>query len=77
MITKWRSLLPLLIACALAMPAPTGVLAKSKIRSAADQRLYDKAKAACREPYYPSGTRFIINYSGKWFRCVEPKKHRN
>ncbi len=46
-------------------------------RSAADQALYEKAVRACNGPQYPNGARPIINYSGGWFRCQEPRaSHR-
>jgi len=59
-------------ACALIVPVSGAAQAK---RSAADQRLYEKARKACNGPEYPRGARIEINYAGKWFRCVEPKIH--
>jgi hypothetical protein len=60
--------------CALVLPVSIAAQAK---RSAADQRLYEKARKACSGPEYPYGARPHINYAGKWFRCVEPKIHEN
>ena len=48
-------------------------VAKSTNRSAADQKLYEKAWAICSSSSYPSDTHPHINYSGGWFRCVEPE----
>ena len=76
MTNRYARFLFLLIACTLMIAVATSVVAKSTGRSAADQKLYDKARATCRPPAYPNGTHFIINYSGKWFRCVEPKRSR-
>ena len=45
-------------------------------RSAADQALYEKAVKACNGPQWPNGARPYINYSGGWFRCVEPRSTR-
>lgn len=55
--------------------ATTGMTAAlaQQARSDADQALHDKAVAACNGPQYPSGAHPYINYSGGWFRCVEPR----
>ncbi|WP_395684759.1 hypothetical protein [Aestuariivirga sp.] len=45
-------------------------------RSAADQALYKKAMKDCNGPSYPCGARPLINYSGGWYRCVEPRSCR-
>jgi hypothetical protein len=68
-----RKSLFLFLACALMLPASSSALAK---RSAADQRLYEKARKACSGPEYPDGARPHINYAGGWFRCIEPKIRR-
>ena len=68
-----RKLLLLFFACTLMVPVSSAAQAK---RSAADQRLYEKARKACSGPEYPDGTRPHINYAGGWFRCVEPKSYR-
>jgi hypothetical protein len=65
-----HKLLLVFVACALVVPL--GIAAEAK-RSAADQRLYEKARKACSGPEYPNGARPHINYAGKWFRCVEPR----
>jgi len=67
-----RKALLFFFACALIVPVSGAAQAK---RSAADQRLYEKARKACNGPEYPRGARIEINYAGKWFRCVEPKIH--
>jgi hypothetical protein len=64
-----KSLL-LFFACALIAPVSSTAIAK---RSAADQRLFEKARKVCSGPEYPSGTRAHINYAKGWFRCVEPE----
>lgn len=46
-------------------------------RSAADQAFYEKAKKACQSSSYPPGTRPIINYKDRWYRCQEPKSYRS
>jgi hypothetical protein len=56
--------------CALLVPVSSAAQAK---RSAADQRLYEKAREACSGREYTNGARPHINYAGGWFRCVEPK----
>jgi hypothetical protein len=68
-----RKLLLSFLACALMVPVSSAAEAKS---SAADQRLYEKARKACSGPEYPDGTRRHINYGGGWFRCIEPKIRR-
>lgn len=50
----------------------TGGAAWAQDQSAANQALRAKAIAACNSPQYPNGARPLINYSGGWFRCVEP-----
>ena len=45
-------------------------------RSPADQALYQKAVKDCNGPNYPCGARPYINYSGNWYRCVEPRSCR-
>jgi hypothetical protein len=67
-----RKLLLFFFVCALIVPVSSVAQAK---RSAADQRLYEKAHKACSGPQYPNGARPHINYAGGWFRCVEPKIH--
>jgi hypothetical protein len=64
-----RKLLLLLFACTLMVPVSSAAQAE---RSAADQRLYEKARKTCSGPQYPNGVRPYINYAGGWFRCVEP-----
>jgi hypothetical protein len=56
--------------CALVLPVSIAAQAK---RSAADQRLYEKARKACSGPQYPDGAHPYINYAGGWFRCVTPR----
>jgi len=46
-------------------------------RSAQDQALYEKAMADCNSPRWPNGARPFINYSGGWYRCVEPGNSRH
>jgi hypothetical protein len=65
-----RKLLFFFFACALMVPLNS---AGQAARSAADQRLYEKARKACSGPRYPSGARPFINYAGGWFRCVGPR----
>ena len=65
-----RKFLLFFFACALMVQ---GSSAAQAARSAADKRLYEKARKACSGPEYPNGTRPHINYAGGWFRCVEPK----
>ena len=65
-----RRLLLFFFACALMVPVSSAAEAK---RSAADQRLYEKARKTCSGPQYPSGARPFINYAGGWFRCVGPR----
>jgi hypothetical protein len=65
----------LLIFCACALMVPVSNAAQAK-RSAADQRLYEKARKACSGPEYPNDTRPHINYAGGWYRCIEPKLRR-
>jgi hypothetical protein len=65
-----RKLLLFFSACALMVPASSATLGA---RSAADQRLYEKARKVCSGPQYPSGARPHINYAGGWFRCVRPR----
>ena len=65
-----RKLLLIFFACALLVPVSSAAEAK---RSAADQRLYEKACKACSGPQYPGGARPHINYAGGWFRCVRPR----
>ena len=67
-----RKALLFFFACALIVPVSGAAQAK---RSAADQRLFERARKACNGPEYPRGARIEINYAGKWFRCVEPKIH--
>ena len=69
-----RKLLLFFFACALMVPVSNAAQAA---KSAADQRLYEKARKACSGPEYPNGTRPHINYAGKWFRCVVPKPRMN
>ena len=56
----------------LIIAALTG-LADAAQRSAKDQALFEKARAACSGPQWPSGARPFINYAGGWFRCDEPR----
>jgi hypothetical protein len=65
-----RKLLLFFFACALMVPVSS---AGQAARSAADQRLYEKARKACSGPQYPNGARPHINYAGGWFRCVRSK----
>ena len=68
-----RKLLLFFFACALMVPVSS---AGQAAKSAADKRLYEKARKAC-SAQYPYASRPHINYAGGWFRCVEPrwKKH--
>jgi hypothetical protein len=68
-----RKLLLFLFVCALTLPVSNAAQAK---RSAADQRLYEKARKACSGPEYPYGARPHIHYAGGWFRCIEPRRIR-
>jgi hypothetical protein len=68
-----RKLLLFFFVCALTLPLSIAAEAK---RSAADQRLYEKARKACSGPAYPDGARPHINYARGWFRCVEPRRVR-
>jgi hypothetical protein len=68
-----RELSLLFFACAVIVPVSSAAHAA---RSAAEQRLYEKARKACSGPQYPNGARPHINYAGGWFRCVEPKSER-
>jgi hypothetical protein len=65
-----RKLLLFFFVCALTLPVSIAAEAK---RSAADQRLYEKA---CSGPEYPDDTRPHINYAGGWYRCIEPRRMR-
>lgn len=65
-----RFFLLLFYAITLMLPVSSATHAK---RSAADQRLYEKARKVCSGTSYPAGTRVHINYAKGWFRCVEPK----
>jgi hypothetical protein len=65
-----RKLLLFFFACALMVPVSS---ATHGAKSAADQRLYEKARKACSGPQYPSGAHPFINYAGGWFRCVGPR----
>ena len=65
-----RKLLLLSFACALMVPVSSATHAA---KSAADQRLYEKARKVCNGPQYSSGARPFINYAGGWFRCIELK----
>lgn len=71
MITATRTPLLLLLACVLAIPLASAAHSK---RSAADQKLYEKARKACSGPEYPNGARIIINYKGRWFRCDDYRR---
>ena len=62
-----RKLLILTFTCALMVPVSSAAQAE---RSAADQRLYEKARKACSGPRYPNGANLHINYAGGWFRCA-------
>ena len=62
-----RKLLILTFACALTVSVSSAAQAE---RSAADQRLYEKARKACSGPRYPNGANLHINYAGGWFRCA-------
>ena len=62
-----RKLLLFLFACALTMSVSSAAQAT---KSAADQRLYEKARKACSGPKYPNGANLHINYAGGWFRCA-------
>ena len=68
-----RKMLLFFFVCALIVPASSGARAA---KSAADQRLYEKARKACSGSQYPNGARPHINYAGGWFRCVEPKTNQ-
>jgi hypothetical protein len=68
-----RKLLLFSFVCALIVPVSNAAQAA---RSAADQRLYEKARKACSGPQYAYGARPHINYAGGWFRCVEPEWRR-
>ena len=61
-----RNTLLLLLGCALVMPLAGSA---SAARSAADQRLYEKARKTCSGPQYTNGAVLVINYKGGWFRC--------
>ena len=50
--------------------------ASVKAKSAADRKLYEKARKICSSSSYPDGSRAYINYAGGWFRCVEPREYR-
>lgn len=50
--------------------------ASAKERSAKDQALFEKARKDCNGPRYPNGAQPFINYSGGWYRCVEPGSSR-
>ena len=65
-----HKLLLLFFVCTLMMQVSNAAQAA---RSAADQRLYEKARKACNGPEYPNGARPHIHYAGGWFRCIEPK----
>jgi hypothetical protein len=67
-----RRYLTILITLIFLLPSTVPGVAKSTSRSAADQKLYEKAWATCTSSSYPPGTHPHINYSGRWFRCVEP-----
>jgi hypothetical protein len=71
MIIDTRKLQLLLLACTLLIPFASGAQSK---RSAADQRLYEKARKACSGPEYPNGARIVINYKGGWFRCDDYRR---
>ena len=62
-----RKLVVLSFACALMVPVSN---ATQSAKSAADQRLYEKARKACSGPKYPNGANLHINYAGGWFRCA-------
>ena len=47
--------------CALSVPVSS---AGQAAKSAAHQRLYEKARKACSGPQYPSGAHPFINYAG-------------
>ena len=66
-----RKLLLFFFACALMVPVSS---AGQAAKSAADQRLYEKARKACSGREYPNGARPHINYAGGWFRCVRPRR---
>jgi hypothetical protein len=64
-----RKLLLFFFAFTLLVPVSS---AGQAAKSAADKRLYEKARKAC-SGQYPYATRPHINYAGGWFRCIEPK----
>lgn len=68
-----RKLMFFFFACALTISASSAAQAK---RSAADQRLFEKARKVCNGPQYPSGAHPHINYAGGWFRCIGPRSSR-
>ena len=70
LIMSVRKLLLVFSACALMVPVS---IAAQAGKSAANQRLYEKAHKVCSGPEYSNGTYPYINYTHGWFRCVEPK----
>ena len=66
-----------ILIAALALAAMTPIdFASAGERSPQDQALYEKAMADCNSPKWPNGARPYINYSGGWYRCVEPGGNR-
>jgi hypothetical protein len=65
-----RKLMLCFFACAMVAAASSAAQAA---KSAADQRLYEKARKACSGRQYINGARPYINYADGWFRCVEPR----
>lgn len=67
-----------ILVAALALAAATTPIdfAFAGQRSAQDQALYERAMADCNSPKWPNGARPFINYSGGWYRCVEPGNSR-
>jgi hypothetical protein len=65
-----RKLFLFFFACALMVPMSS---AGQAAKSAADKRLYEKARKVCSGPEYIHGSWPHINYKAGWFRCVEPR----
>jgi hypothetical protein len=65
-----RNLAVFSFVCTVVVATGSDVEAK---RTAAQQRLYEKAWKECSSPSYAWGTYPHINYTGGWFRCVEPE----
>lgn len=64
-----------MIMLAVASAVAAAVPADAKQRSAADQALYEKARAACNGPQWPNGSRITINYGAGWYRCDPPSNY--